>query len=218
MMNQIDPNNTYAVAPESRRSTLTHEDNPSKDDDLRIMTFYLVEDSNVIRRSIMTKLKAISKRIQNAEWTFIEHPTVESILPNLSTFIDDQKSAVVIDENLDSQGGQTFIEHPTVESILPNLSTFIDDQKSAVVIDENLDSQGGQLRGHELIEALISAGYAGLMISASGDEASALKHSECGAQIIWSKPLPRINRLLETLRIGWNLKCQVDPSVRFIKA
>uniref|UniRef100_A0A7S3JYW2 Response regulatory domain-containing protein n=2 Tax=Aureoumbra lagunensis TaxID=44058 RepID=A0A7S3JYW2_9STRA len=180
MMNQIDPNNTYAVAPESRRSTLTHEDNPSKDDDLRIMTFYLVEDSNVIRRSIMTKLKAISKRIQNAEWT--------------------------------------FIEHPTVESILPNLSTFIDDQKSAVVIDENLDSQGGQLRGHELIEALISAGYAGLMISASGDEASALKHSECGAQIIWSKPLPRINRLLETLRIGWNLKCQVDPSVRFIKA
>jgi len=94
-------------------------------------------------------------------------------------------------------------EFATVEAFLPNLKDFVDDPNVVVTVDENFDAQGGQLRGGDLIDALVGANFRGLIISASGDAASCKDHLSRGAHVVWSKPLPRTDRMLETLSVGW---------------
>lgn len=65
---------------------------------------YVVEDSGLIRKSITTKLKVIAAAAQ-CKWTFIEHATVESILPTIREFTQSPNVIVTVDENLESQGG-----------------------------------------------------------------------------------------------------------------
>ena len=66
----------------------------------------ICEDSQLIRKAIIQKMRTIAKSITAEKpWTFVEHETVESLLPALSTFLSNPNSLVVIDENLDAQGG-----------------------------------------------------------------------------------------------------------------
>ncbi|KAJ8612759.1 hypothetical protein CTAYLR_010392 [Chrysophaeum taylorii] len=71
----------------------------------RVMTIYVVEDSMMIRRSIVTKLTALCRRI-DGEFTFHEHATVESILPQIDGFAHNANVLVTVDENLDTTGGK----------------------------------------------------------------------------------------------------------------
>lgn len=66
---------------------------------------YVVEDSALIRRSVITKLQRVAKLNGDSNnWTFVEHATVESMLSVVAEDLPDD-SIVTVDENLDSQGG-----------------------------------------------------------------------------------------------------------------
>ena len=91
----------------------------------------------------------------------------------------------------------TVVEHPTVESLLPHMHTF--DDRTIITVDHNLDSQGGVLKGSDLIAALRNAGFKGLIISCSGDIEVAQQHLDLGADLVWGKPFPSIQVLLDSL-------------------
>ena len=73
------------------------------------LTVVIVEDSRLIRKSIVTKLQTARRnmRLQDdqADWSFVEHSTVESFLPHLDTFAPRADVVVTVDQNCDSQGG-----------------------------------------------------------------------------------------------------------------
>lgn len=71
----------------------------------RTMTFYVVDDSTLIRRAIVAKLSSLRRRV-DGEFTYHEHSTVESILPHLDSFAHNANVVVTVDENLDSTGGR----------------------------------------------------------------------------------------------------------------
>lgn len=89
---------------------------PKKEDELAITTMphgtlpanlrvYVVEDSALIRRSVITKLQRVAKLNGDSNnWTFVEHATVESMLPVVTDDLPND-AIVTVDENLDSQGG-----------------------------------------------------------------------------------------------------------------
>lgn len=54
---------------------------------LRKCDVYVIEDSELIRKTLITKLKKVAASSQ-CEWSFIEHATVESVLPFLADFVD----------------------------------------------------------------------------------------------------------------------------------
>ncbi|KAJ8605743.1 hypothetical protein CTAYLR_008470 [Chrysophaeum taylorii] len=126
----------------------------------RTVSVIIVEDSKMIRKSIISKLRAVAKRL---DVTF------------------------------------TFVEHETVESVIPTFSTFVDEEDVVVTVDHNLDACGGVRRGSDLVEMLVSAGFKGIICSASGDESSGVEHERLGADIIWSKPLPPITKMQDSL-------------------
>lgn len=65
---------------------------------------FIVEDSTIIRKSIITKLKNVAKAAK-CSWKYHEHPTVESVLPAVEDFADRGDVIVTVDQNLDSAGG-----------------------------------------------------------------------------------------------------------------
>ena len=65
---------------------------------------FVVEDSTMLRRVVIAKLKTVSK-LTKVLFHFTEHETVESLLPTLDSFLEDPSAVVTIDENLDSMGG-----------------------------------------------------------------------------------------------------------------
>mmetsp|Transcript_5901 Transcript_5901/g.15350 ORF Transcript_5901/g.15350 Transcript_5901/m.15350 type:complete len:555 (+) Transcript_5901:1-1665(+) len=129
---------------------------------------FVVEDSELIRRTIIAKLRKIAAT-SNCNWRFFEHSTVESILPAIPEFIH-RKDVIV-------------------------------------TVDENLDSQGGMVKGSMLISTLKSRKFQGILVSASGDVATAMQHRELGADLAWGKPLPKNAALLHDL-------CEVCASKR----
>lgn len=96
-------------------------------------------------------------------------------------------------------GDFNFHEYSSVESIMPHLDDFVHNSNVLVTVDENLDSSGGRLLGSDLILALVKADFRGIIISASGDEATARDHERLGANLVWGKPLPTWERMLESL-------------------
>lgn len=92
-----------------------------------------------------------------------------------------------------------FLEHSTVESILPSLSDFVSRSNVIVTVDENLDSQGGLAKGSHLIKTLKDRDFAGIVVSASGDVATAEQHKELGADLAWGKPLPKNDAVMRDL-------------------
>ncbi|KAJ8604496.1 hypothetical protein CTAYLR_000996 [Chrysophaeum taylorii] len=70
------------------------------------VTVYVVEDSPLIRKSIIAKMRAVARTSQQATWNFHEHETVESILPAVEDISRDPDSIITVDHNLDSCGGQ----------------------------------------------------------------------------------------------------------------
>ncbi|KAJ8607064.1 hypothetical protein CTAYLR_009892 [Chrysophaeum taylorii] len=70
-----------------------------------IARVFIVEDSALIRRTIVVKMKAVARSV-DATWTFEEHETVESILPSITAFASEPNTIVTIDQNLDAKGGQ----------------------------------------------------------------------------------------------------------------
>lgn len=65
------------------------------------MRVFVVEDSSLIRRSIITKMQGIRSRLNAGAWEFHEHETVESILPCLEHFVHDENVIITVDQNLD---------------------------------------------------------------------------------------------------------------------
>lgn len=74
----------------------------------RNCSIYIVEDSSIIRRSIICKLTKVANALfgQSADWTFHEHETVESILPHIDDVAPNCNAIITVDQNLDSCGGQ----------------------------------------------------------------------------------------------------------------
>ena len=101
---------------------------------------YIVEDSPMIRRTIMKKFQSL--------------------------------------------GDYDFYEYDTVESLKPLPSSGI------VTVDENLESRGGILKGSDLIVALKTNDFPGLIISASGDATQ--RHIDLGAHFALGKPFPTV--------------------------
>lgn len=71
---------------------------------LREADVYVIEDSDLIRKTVIRKLKKAANSSECC-WHFHEHATVESILPAVSGFVRRTNIIVTVDENLDSQGG-----------------------------------------------------------------------------------------------------------------
>lgn len=66
---------------------------------------FIVEDSALIRKTIIAKLKHAAKAAQ-CDWALIEHATVESFSPSISDLANRTDILVTIDENLDAAGGR----------------------------------------------------------------------------------------------------------------
>lgn len=69
-----------------------------------IRDIFIVEDSPIIRKSIINKLKHAAKAA-NCTWSYHEHPTVESVLPAIQDFAHRGDIIITVDQNLDSAGG-----------------------------------------------------------------------------------------------------------------
>lgn len=69
-----------------------------------ISDVFVVEDSCLIRKTIITKLKHAAKAA-HCSWRFHEHATVESVLPSVAGFAGRADVIVTVDQNLDSAGG-----------------------------------------------------------------------------------------------------------------
>jgi len=77
----------------------------------RELTCYVMDDSSLIRKSIVAKLRAAARKYYRggpdgpAEWTFREFETVEALLPHVERIKDDAATLVTVDHNCDSAGG-----------------------------------------------------------------------------------------------------------------
>lgn len=69
-----------------------------------ISDVFVVEDSCLIRKTIITKLKHAAKAA-DCSWRFHEHATVESVLPSVPHFAGRADVIITVDQNLDSAGG-----------------------------------------------------------------------------------------------------------------
>ncbi|KAJ8598356.1 hypothetical protein CTAYLR_003021 [Chrysophaeum taylorii] len=129
------------------------------------LTCHIVEDSNLLRKSLVAKLKAATRKLGAEECDFKEYDTVEAILPHIHD---------------------------------------INQPHSIVTVDQNMDAMGGQLQGTDLVRALVQAGYEGLIISASGDDASAQDHVDLGAHLRFNKPFPTTQAIAQHLRHAYD--------------
>ncbi|KAJ8600960.1 hypothetical protein CTAYLR_006319 [Chrysophaeum taylorii] len=72
----------------------------------RQLTVVILEDSQLIRRSIIAKLKSACTRLGiRVPWIYVEHETVEAMLPTISSLTFRNDVLVTVDENLDAKGG-----------------------------------------------------------------------------------------------------------------
>ncbi|KAJ8609680.1 hypothetical protein CTAYLR_009376 [Chrysophaeum taylorii] len=74
----------------------------------RDLHVYIVEDSRIIRKSVVAKLGSVAKGVfgGRAAWTFAEFETVEAVLPFADEIAALPNALVTVDQNLDSCGGQ----------------------------------------------------------------------------------------------------------------
>ena len=77
-----------------------------------VATFYIVDDSPLVRKHCAAKLSAASKRVTDehgrsvrAEWTFHHYETAEALLNVLDSIRRDTSAVVTVDESLESAGG-----------------------------------------------------------------------------------------------------------------
>ena len=144
-----------------------------------IREIYIVEDSDMIRRTIKMKLNAVCKRARehSGPWKILEFETVESLL-----------------------------------NLTDNLKTILARSDLMITVDQNLDSRGGNLAGSDLIDALVKNSFhgtsfffsfftfaLGIIVSISGDDATAALHERLGANVILGKPLPKNDVILRRL-------------------
>lgn len=111
----------------------------------------VVEDSQLIRKSIITKLKTARRRLLATphdrtpdDWTFVEHATVESFLPHVDEFAAKPDCLITVDQNLDSQGG-----HATGSDLIKKLRAA--NFKGVIVSisgDDNVALEHKQLGAH----------------------------------------------------------------------
>ncbi|KAJ8600285.1 hypothetical protein CTAYLR_000672 [Chrysophaeum taylorii] len=74
---------------------------------LRIRMVIVVEDSDMIRRTIVLKLNALQRLLRDTPpFNFREHETVESVLPEIEALALRSDVLITIDHNLDAKGGQ----------------------------------------------------------------------------------------------------------------
>lgn len=74
-------------------------------DAIRQAHVYVVEDSDLIRKTTVAKMGKLAAKWRCC-WTFHEHPTVEAILPTLDAIKGNPDAIVIVDENLQAAGGQ----------------------------------------------------------------------------------------------------------------
>mmetsp|Transcript_7449 Transcript_7449/g.11130 ORF Transcript_7449/g.11130 Transcript_7449/m.11130 type:complete len:454 (+) Transcript_7449:1419-2780(+) len=137
------------------------------------LTFHIVDDSDMIRKSIISKCTTAAKRLGHI-------------------------------------GSWKFCQYNTVEEILPKFNEFVHDNSALVIADQNLDSKGGVLQGSDLIRALVKAQFKGCLISASGDDEIRNEHKNLGANILWSKPIPKIATMINDLANYYDLKLELS--------
>lgn len=94
----------------------------------------------------------------------------------------------------------TFHEFSTVESLLPTISELADNPDVVVSVDENLTTHtGGLLHGSDLIRALRDSSFKGIIISATGNDDTAIVHQSLGAHFSLGKPYPRVEHVFDKL-------------------
>lgn len=105
-------------------------------------TVVVVDDSRVIRQALIKKLKSVAK---SRSWAFVEHSTVESVLPTIETLKAHREDVIVtVDENLDSQGG--YLKGRDL------IRALVEAEFKGVIVsasgDENVGNQHVQLGAH----------------------------------------------------------------------
>lgn len=110
------------------------------------LTVVVVEDSALIRKSIVTKLETACRLMMPASkkssWTFVQHATVESFLPHVKEY-DRFNCLVTLDHNLDSQGG-----HSTGSDLLRAINPGFQGRLISVSGDENTADEHKFLGAH----------------------------------------------------------------------
>ena len=71
----------------------------------RRLRVVIVEDSAMLRRMIKAKFAAVAAAGNIVDLAMVEHATVEAVLPHMHTFVNDPRTIVTVDQNLDTQGG-----------------------------------------------------------------------------------------------------------------
>mmetsp|Transcript_12707 Transcript_12707/g.51054 ORF Transcript_12707/g.51054 Transcript_12707/m.51054 type:complete len:287 (+) Transcript_12707:1792-2652(+) len=99
-------------------------------------------------------------------------------------------------------GAAKVFEYDTVEQAMSAMERAPPAASAVVSIDHNLQAKGGRLTGSEMIQFLVAARFAGVIVSASGDDAAAHEHRQLGAHVVLGKPLPTVPVIRDAIALG----------------
>jgi len=101
--------------------------------------------------------------------------------------------------------GWTYEAFATVEAARPRLAALAAQQRVLVTLDHDLAGGGGVLTGADALLWLRSIDFAGLVVSASGDDGIGDEHRALGADLAWGKPGPTVGAMRADLVAHFHL-------------